>query len=86
MQLSDFQRRLAARVRALREEHGLRQDDLEDYGLSWKTVQKLEYGQTDPRVSTLLKLCNAFSLSLPELVGFDQRRRAKRATRRSRDR
>jgi len=74
--LPEFQRRFARRVRYLREGRGLRQDDLEDFGLSWKSVQKLEYGITDPKVSTLLKLCAAFRTTLPELL--DLQRRPKR--------
>ena len=53
---------------------GLRQEDLEDFGLSWKSVQKIEYGITDPKMSTLLKLCGAFNLSLAELLRLDRRR------------
>lgn len=68
MNLAEFQERFAARVRRLREVHGLRQDDLEDYGVAWGTIQKLEYGITDPKVSTLLKLCEAFGMTLPELL------------------
>lgn len=66
-----FQRRFALRVRSLREARGLRQEDLENFGLSWKSVQKLEYGLTDPKISTLLKLCEAFKLTLPELLTLD---------------
>jgi len=29
------------------------------------------YGQTDPKASTLLKLCAAFDVTLPELLTFD---------------
>ena len=71
MDLSTFQRRFALRVRSLREARGLRQEDLENFGLSWKSVQKVEYGQTDPKASTLLKLCAAFDVTLPELLTFD---------------
>ena len=71
MDLPQFQRRFADRVRSLRAARGLRQEDLEDFGLSWKAVQKLEYGKTDPKVSTLLKLCSAFGLTLPELLDLD---------------
>lgn len=71
MEHADFQERFARRVRRLREARGLRQEDLEDYGLAWRTVQKIEYGQTDPKVSTLLKLCEAFGLTLPELLTLD---------------
>jgi transcriptional regulator with XRE-family HTH domain len=69
--LSTFQRRFALRVRSLREARGLRQEDLENFGLSWKSVQKLEYGQTDPKISTLLKLCKAFGVTLPELLRLE---------------
>jgi transcriptional regulator with XRE-family HTH domain len=63
-----FQKRLARRVRELRETAGLRQDELESYKLHWKTIQKLEYGITDPKLSTLLKLCRAFDVTLAELL------------------
>ncbi len=33
-------------------------------------IDKLEYANTDPKVSTLLKLCDAFGVSLPELLTF----------------
>jgi DNA-binding Xre family transcriptional regulator len=46
---------------------------MEEYGLSWKSVQKIEYGATDPKASTLLKLCRAFSVTLPELLDFGDR-------------
>lgn len=58
-------------MRTLRLERGLRQEDLEEYGLAWGTVQKLEYGATDPKVSTLLKLCEAFGMTLPELLALE---------------
>jgi transcriptional regulator with XRE-family HTH domain len=69
--LPEFQRRFADRVRVLRTERKLRQEDLEDFGLSWKSIQKLEYSATDPKVSTLLKLCRAFGMTLPELLNLD---------------
>jgi len=80
LDLREFQRRFAERVRALRVSRGLRQEDLEDYGLSWKSVQKIEYGITDPKVSTLLKLSRAFGVSLGELleVGSPQARSPER--------
>lgn len=60
---------MAKRLRELREAHNLRQEDLENYGLAWKTVQKLEHGKTkDPKLSTLLKYCRAFQLTLNELL------------------
>ena len=78
MDLPEFQRRLADRVRALRTTRKLRQEDLEDYDLSWKSIQKLEYAATDPKVSTLLKLCRAFDMALPELLTFEEPRRRRK--------
>ena len=78
MDLPEFQRRLADRVRALRTTRKLRQEDLEDYDLSWKSIQKLEYAVTDPKVSTLLKLCRAFDMTLPELLTFEEPRRRRK--------
>jgi transcriptional regulator with XRE-family HTH domain len=76
--LPEFQRRLADRVRALRTARKLRQEDLEDYDISWKSIQKLEYAATDPKVSTLLKLCRAFDMTLPELLTFEEPRRRRK--------
>ena len=78
MDLPEFQRRLADRVRALRTARKLRQEDLEDYDISWKSIQKLEYASTDPKVSTLLKLCRAFDMTLLEFLTFEEPRRRRK--------
>ncbi len=78
MDLPEFQRRLADHIRALRTARKLRQEDLEDYDISWKSIQKLEYAATDPKVSTLLKLCRAFDMTLPELLTFEEPRRRRK--------
>ena len=72
MQLPEFKRKLARRVRQLRESKEYRQDDLEDFGLAWKSVQKIEYGLTDPKASTLLKLSKAFDMSVAQLLEFER--------------
>ena len=72
LDLSEFQARFAVRVRRMREVRGLRQEDLEEYGLAWRTIQKLEYGHTDVKISTLLKLCQAFNVTLLELLSMDE--------------
>jgi ribosome-binding protein aMBF1 (putative translation factor) len=74
VELPAFKKQFARRVRRLREARALRQDDLEEFGLSWKTVQKVEYGLTDPKASTMLKLSRAFGISLVELIDFDHQR------------
>jgi transcriptional regulator with XRE-family HTH domain len=76
--LQEFQRRFADRVRTLRTARKLRQEDLEDFDLSWKSIQKLEYASTDPKMSTLLKLCRAFGMTLPELLTLGEPRRRRK--------
>ncbi len=73
LDLLEFQRRFARRIRYLRDVQGLRQEDLEDHGVSWKSIQKLEYGITDPKVSTMLKLAKAFKVTLPELLDLQRK-------------
>lgn len=70
LSLEDFQYKLANRVRELRLLKEWNQDELENYGISWKTVQSIEYGNTNIRVGTLLKLCEAFQINLLELLNF----------------
>jgi len=55
---------------------------MENFGIAWKSVQKLEYGVTDPKASTLLKLCRAFDIELPELLNFEAETRHRPAPRR----
>lgn len=55
-------------MRALRHQKSLRQEDLDAWDLAWKTVQKIEYAASDPKISTLLKLCRAFDLGLIEFL------------------
>jgi transcriptional regulator with XRE-family HTH domain len=69
---TQFLIRLAERIRRLRLERGLRQEDIESYGLSWRAMQNIEYGQSDPKVTTLLKLCEAFGMTLPELLTLEE--------------
>ncbi len=71
MRLPEFKKRLARRVRELRTARGWNQDDLERFGVAWKSIQKIESGTTDPKASTLLKLCRAFDVSLAELIRED---------------
>lgn len=48
------------RIRACRLKAGLRQEDVEPYGVSWKHYQKIESGMTNTTVKVLYKLAKAF--------------------------
>lgn len=69
----DTAKRLLARIRALREAHGLTQETFaERADLSYKHYQQVEAGRKfDIRLSTLIKMADALGLTLRELVDFE---------------
>jgi transcriptional regulator with XRE-family HTH domain len=70
---NDTARRLLARIRALREAHGLTQEAFaERADLSYKHYQQVEAGRKfDIRLSTLIKMADALGVTLRELVDFE---------------
>lgn len=70
---NDTAKRLLARIRALREAHGLTQETFaERADLSYKHYQQVEAGRKfDIRLSTLIKMADALGLTLRELVDFE---------------
>lgn len=60
---------LMLRLRALREEQGLSLRKLaERSGVHYMNLFKIENGDVDPQLSTLMKLCNALGVPLNDLV------------------
>jgi transcriptional regulator with XRE-family HTH domain len=62
---------LAKRVKELRKQRGWTQQKLaEKAGLAFNTITKIEQSLAEhPNLKTLLKLADAFGISLDELVG-----------------
>ncbi len=62
---------LAKRVKEFRNQKGWSQQKLAEItGLSFNTITKIEQGVGDsPTLKTLLKLANAFGVTLDRLVG-----------------
>lgn len=61
--------RLGKRVRLLRQEAGLTQEDAAyDAGLDSKHLQDIEYGGTNPTLATLVGLARALDVSLSTLL------------------
>ena len=61
--------RLSRRCRALRKSRGLSQLDIvRHFDFSLSHYQKIERGDLDPRLSTLSKLAECFSVTLSELL------------------
>jgi transcriptional regulator with XRE-family HTH domain len=64
---------IGARVRALRHARGWTLDDAaERSGVSRRMIVKVEKGETNPSVGTLLRLCDALGVGLPALVARDE--------------
>jgi len=64
---------LGKRIRALREEKGLRQEDFEDgteLSLAVRSLQEIEYGNANPRVYTLYKIATRCGSTVKDIVDF----------------
>ena len=63
--------RLLERLRALREHHGLTQEEFAEIsGMSYKHYQAVEAGRKpDLRLSTLERLAGAYGIEVAELLG-----------------
>ena len=61
---------MQTRLREWREKRGLSLRKLGELsGVHYISLVKLEAGRLDPRLSTVLKLCQALRISLSQLVG-----------------
>ena len=61
--------KLGKRIAKIRKEKGLSQDDLwYESGLSRRTVGKIELGQGDVRVGTLIRISKVLDIPLDKLV------------------
>ena len=72
MEISALTTTLGANIRALREHHGLTQQQLADYlGLNRVQVTQFEAEDRKPNLATLTKLADLFGLDLAELLSPD---------------
>jgi predicted transcriptional regulator len=63
-------------LRKWRERRGLSQRDLAaQSGVHHVSIARMEMGQLDPQVSTLLKLCTALQITPNQLIGVARRPR-----------
>ena len=62
---------LAKRVKELRKRKGLSQEELtENSGLSLRTIQRIENGETDPTGETLRRIASALKVNPDELIDW----------------
>lgn len=68
-----IQRRLGARIAALRKERGWTQDNLGEYShISREHISHLENGLREASLGTLIKLAAAFGMKISQLIeGID---------------
>ena len=62
---------LATKLKDFRNQKGMSQDVLaEESGLSLRTIQRIEYGETNPTGDTLKRLSNALNLNPDDLIDW----------------
>lgn len=82
MKITDVRQRLGMRIRTLREERGLTQDDLADrIRISRVYVWQLERGERTASLETLIAIAKAFDVSLSEIFLDVDRETSKELTR-----
>jgi len=70
MDIKKLQKQLGLRFRELRLAKGFKQEDLENYGFSYRHYGKLERGAVNPTLETLVRLSKIFEVSLSDLFAF----------------
>lgn len=62
------------RLRAVREQHGLTQEELaQRIGLSRSQIQRLEKGGSEPSTETIANLAHALDVSMEYLLGLSEK-------------
>ncbi len=59
------------RVRQLRIERGLKQEEMCRFGFDYKYYQRIEYGEKNLTLKSLNKLAKAFGVPMSELFRFE---------------
>jgi len=65
-----LKKQLGLRLKQLRLAKGLRQEDLEKWGFSYRYYGRLERGMVNPTLETLSRLCEIFDVALSDLFLF----------------
>jgi transcriptional regulator with XRE-family HTH domain len=72
----DLARFLGRRLREIRLKKGLRQQDLQDRGMSYKYYQRIEEGKVNPTLRSLEKLAFALGVSVFDFFQNPGRKKA----------
>ncbi len=61
---------IGKRIKEIRKHKGLRQEDMESLGLSYKYFQRIEQGRANVTLATLEKVAEALQISAGELLSL----------------
>jgi len=70
MELETFKKKLGLRLKELRLSKDMKQEQLEEFGFSYRYYGRMERGLVNPTAETLLRLCEIFNVPLVNLVSF----------------
>lgn len=70
MELEIFKNKLGLRLKELRLSRNMKQEQLEEFGFSYRYYGRMERGLVNPTIETILRLCNIFDVSLGDLLCF----------------
>lgn len=59
---------IAAKLKELRKEHSLTQEDMEEYGIHVRQYQRLESGKQTPTIPTLIELAKIFNVKVIDFL------------------
>lgn len=65
-------RMVGKRIKELRLERGLKQEEMCQFGFEYKYYQRIEYGQKNLSLKTLNKLANAFGVPVSEIFRLEK--------------
>ncbi len=63
-----FLRRLGKRIKELRVERGLTQEDMMEFGFAWRRYQRIEAGKQPITLRTAYRLAKAFKVTVEDLM------------------
>ena len=74
--MADLAFLIGKRIREIRRRKGLRQEDVEALGISYKYFQKVETGKANVTLKTIEKIASALKVDPTEFFDFSQRKSA----------
>lgn len=65
--MTDLPKVIGMRLQGIRKSKGLRQEDMEEFGLNYKYYQRIEGGRTNITLTTLEKVATALGVDVADL-------------------